>query len=100
MLHQNCFHHHRPCSDPNGSQSPNNKFEAEQIIDSRRRQQQQQQSIFPQTLSAASSCTLAVNNNNGLVGNPTPGSTPKIERKSKRISNIFVSFLKKFLNNF
>ncbi|CAK5052654.1 unnamed protein product [Meloidogyne enterolobii] len=88
MLHQNCFHHHRPCSDPNGSQSPNNKFEAEQIIDSRRRQQQQQQSIFPQTLSAASSCTLAVNNN-GLVGNPTPGSTPKIERKSKRISNIF-----------
>uniref|UniRef100_A0A915MGF1 Uncharacterized protein n=1 Tax=Meloidogyne javanica TaxID=6303 RepID=A0A915MGF1_MELJA len=88
MLHQNCFHHHRPCSDPNGSQSPNNKFEAEQIIDSRRRQQQQQQSIFPQTLSAASSCTLAVNNN-GLIGNPTPGSTPKIERKSKRISNIF-----------
>ncbi|KAL7075952.1 hypothetical protein ACQ4LE_004208, partial [Meloidogyne hapla] len=82
MFQQNYFHHHRPCSDPNGSQSPNTL--ENEVIDSRIQQQHQ---TFPQTLSAASSCTLAVNN--GLVGNPTPGSTPKIERKSKRISNIF-----------
>ena len=89
MFQQNYFHHHRPCSDPNGSQSPTEQ----NIIDSRIQQINHHQ-LFPQTLSAASSCTLAVNN--GLVGNPTPGSTPKIERKSKRISNIFVSFLNKF----
>jgi hypothetical protein len=82
MFQQN-FYQHRPCSDPN-SQSPISPIE--QNIGSRIQQSLQ---VFPQTLSSASSSTLAVNN--GLVGNPTPVSTPKIERKSKRISNIFVS---------
>lgn len=84
MFQQNYFNQ-RPCSDPN-SHSPISRLENEQITI-----QQSNQQNFPQTLSAASSCTLAVNN--GLVAtHPTPGSTPKIERKSKRISNIFVSF--------
>ena len=49
---------------------------------------------------ATSSSTLVVNNNGGQAANllPTPGSTPKTERKGKRISNIFVGFLE--ISNF
>lgn len=47
-------------------------------------------------LSNATSSSTLVNNKheNGTKGNflPTPGNTPKTERKGKRISNIFVPF--------
>jgi hypothetical protein len=55
----------------------------------------------PHPLSTAtSSSTLVVNNgNNGGQANlqPTPGSTPKTERKGKRISSIFVGSLNYYI---